>query len=109
MISFYNNMIKVKNPLFTKISNMSEIAQRRFTQTCAKLNERAVEIHSKLVSLLIDIQQLLGDSVIFKWEEQMLKMTLGQGPLSQKQLVRGLIKDDRRVTYDILEILTSLG
>ena len=40
----------------------------------------------------------------------MLKMTLGQGPLSQKQieLVRVLIQDDRRVTYDILEVLTSL-
>ena len=41
----------------------------------------------------------------------MLKMTLGQGPLSQKQieLVRVLIQDDRRVTYDILEVLTSLS
>ena len=61
-----------------------------------------------MVSLLIDIQQLLGDSIIFKGEEQMLKMTLGQGPLSQKQieLVRVLIQNDRRVTYDILEVLT---
>ena len=41
----------------------------------------------------------------------MLKMTLGQGPLSQKQieLVRVLIQDDRLVSYDILEVLTSLS
>ena len=42
-------MIKIKRPLFTKNSNMSEIAQRGFIQTCAKLNESVVEIHSKLV------------------------------------------------------------
>ena len=64
-----------------------------------------------MVSLIIDIQQLLGDSIIFKVEKQMLKMTLGQGPLSQKQIeqVRVLIQDDRLVTYDILEVLTLLS
>ena len=65
-----------------------------------------------MVSLLIDIQQLLGDSIIFKGEGTNVEDDpRGQEPLPQKQieLVRVLIQDDRRVTYDILEVLTSLS
>ena len=45
---------------------MSDIGQRGFIQTCAKLKESTGEIHSKLMSLFIDIQQMLGESAIFK-------------------------------------------
>ena len=45
-------MIKIKRPLFTKNTNMSEMAQKGFIQTRTtrtKLNESDVEIQSKLV------------------------------------------------------------